>query len=63
MKKLAALFLILAVLFSLASCTNPENESSEKESESSSLSGNGSPENPDEGNDNSIDIGDLTDGI
>ena len=62
MKKLAALLLIFTVLFSLASCTNPENESSENQSEqeSSSLPNGGSPE---EGDDNSVDIGDLADGI
>ncbi len=65
MRNIAALFLTLALLFTCVACTNPENESSDRdaERESSSVSDNTSPEKPDGGEDNTVDIGDLTNGM
>ena len=65
MKKIAAFFLIFTVIFCLSACTKPEAESSnrEDERESSSVSHNTSSERPNDGEDNTVDIDDLTNGM
>ena len=65
MKKLTALLLVFTLLFCFVSCTDPTSEGSETQSEqeSGSLPNGGPSQRPAEGDDNTFDIGDLTDGM